>query len=123
MPMWLTTILSATLVIGTVVVARLVQTALRRGGAPSAKARIVLADYDRLVVAYSQSTDGDTVCVLRPPGEDPKAILRAARVVLSEDAYRELARRLSVPGSWLTDSTRRQPSGPGHAHRPGARLA
>ena len=37
---------------------------------------IVVADYDRVVVTCS-TRDG-TVYVLRPPGEDPKAILRAA---------------------------------------------
>jgi len=58
---------------------------------------IVLADYDRLIVTHSKS-DG-TVCVLRPPGEDPKAILRAARLVLPEDPYQELADQLGVPAS------------------------
>ena len=62
------------------------------------KARIVLADYDRLVVTYS--TRDDTVCVLRPPGEDPGAILRAARLVLPEGPYRELAGQLGMPASW-----------------------
>jgi hypothetical protein len=39
----------------------------------------------------------DTVYVLRPPGEDPKAILRVARLVLPEARYGELARRLGMP--------------------------
>jgi hypothetical protein len=40
------------------------------------------------------------VYVLRPPGEDPRAILRAARLVLSEGPYGELAGQLGVPGGW-----------------------
>ena len=59
---------------------------------------IVLADYDRLVVTRNQRDD--TVCVLRPPGADPEAILRAARLVLPEGAYGELADQLGVPASW-----------------------
>jgi len=35
--------------------------------------------------------------VLRPPGEDPRAILRVARLVLPEGQYGELARRLGMP--------------------------
>jgi LysM repeat protein len=62
------------------------------------KARVVLADYDRVVVTHS-ACDG-MVYVLRPPGEDPKAILRAARLVLPEDLYQELARQLGLPVSW-----------------------
>jgi LysM repeat protein len=58
---------------------------------------VILADYDRVVVTCSR--DG-TVCVLRPPGEDPKAILRAARLVLPEAPYGELADQLGVPASW-----------------------
>ena len=68
-------------------------------GLPSAeRAHIVLADYDRLVVTRSQR-DG-TVYVLRPPGEDPKAILRVARLVVPESGYGELARKLGIPASW-----------------------
>jgi hypothetical protein len=62
------------------------------------KARVVLADYDRVVVTHS-ACDG-MVYVLRPPGEDPKAILRAARLVLPEDLYRKLAGQLGLPVSW-----------------------
>jgi LysM repeat protein len=64
----------------------------------SRQARVVLADYGRVVVTHSAS-DG-MVYVLRPPGEDPKAILRAARLVLPEDLYQELARQLGLPASW-----------------------
>jgi LysM repeat protein len=59
---------------------------------------IILADHDRLVVTCSKRDD--TVCVLRPPGEDPEAILRAARLVLPEGPYGELADQLGVPASW-----------------------
>ena len=59
---------------------------------------IVLADYDRLVVTHNKADD--TVCVLRPPGEDPRAILRVARLVLPEDPYEELAEQLGVSASW-----------------------
>ncbi len=55
----------------------------RRPGAE--RAHIVLADYDRLVV--TRNMRDDTVYVLRPPGEDPKAILRVARLVLPEGSY------------------------------------
>jgi len=59
---------------------------------------IVLADYDRVVVTHTAS-DG-MVYVLRPPGEDPKAILRAARLVLPEGPYGELADQLGISASW-----------------------
>jgi LysM repeat protein len=62
------------------------------------KAQIVLADHERLVVTCDRRDD--TVYVLRPPGEDPKAIMRVARLVLPEDPYRELAEHLGVPASW-----------------------
>jgi len=65
-------------------------------GQPGAeRAHIVLADYDRLVV--TRNVRDDTVYVLRPPGEDPKAILRVARLVLPEGSYGELAKRLGMP--------------------------
>jgi LysM repeat protein len=62
------------------------------------EAHIVLADYDRLVVTHNQADD--TVYVLRPPGEDPRKILRVARLVLPEDPYEELAEQLGIPASW-----------------------
>jgi hypothetical protein len=68
----------------------------RRTGAD--KTRIVVADHNRLVVTRSETDD--TVYVLRPPGEDPKAILRVARLVLPEDRYEELAEELGMPASW-----------------------
>jgi len=62
------------------------------------RAHIVLADHDRLVVTRSQHDD--MVCVLRPPGADPKAILRVASLVLPECRYGELAEQLGVPATW-----------------------
>jgi LysM repeat protein len=59
---------------------------------------IVMADHDRLVVACSKHDE--TVVVLRPPGEDPKAVLRAARLVLAEGPYGELADQLGEPAGW-----------------------
>jgi LysM repeat protein len=68
------------------------------GRTPGQTARIMQADYDRLVVTHSKS-DG-TGYVLRPPGADPAAILRVARLVLPEGPYRELAGQLGMPDSW-----------------------
>jgi LysM repeat protein len=68
------------------------------GGPAAAATRVVLADYDRVVVTYRRG-DG-TVYVLRPPGQDPAAILRVARLVLPEGPYRDLAGRLGMPASW-----------------------
>jgi LysM repeat protein len=61
-------------------------------------ARIVMADHDRLVITRSKRDD--TICVLRPPGEDPADILRVARLVLPEGPYGTLAEQLGVPASW-----------------------
>ena len=58
------------------------------------RARIVLADHERLIVTYSRHDD--TVYVLTPPGEDPKAVLSTARLILPEDRYEDLADRLGV---------------------------
>ena len=94
-------------------------------GRPAAEeAGIVLADYDRVVV--TQSLHDGTVYVLRPPGEDPRMILRAARLVLPEDLYRELAKQLGMPASWpivLADYdrvvvTQSQPDGAVYVLRP-----
>ena len=120
MPRWLkTTLLAAGLVVGAAFLAEPVLLVLRRrrrrasaraaavpeqgrepdpGHPAAAEAGIVLADYDRVVV--TRSLHDGTVYVLRPPGEDPRAILRAARLVLPEDLYRELAEQLGMPVSW-----------------------
>jgi hypothetical protein len=121
-PKWLKTMLLAVgLLIGSaflvepvsVVISRRRQQAaagaVRRGAADSCrerdcarlaseKAHIVVANHDRLIV--TRSTRDGTVYVLRRPGEDPKAILRVARLVLPEDPYRELAEHLGMPASW-----------------------
>ena len=68
---------------------------LRPAPAAPGKTSIVLADHDRLVVTCNKTDE--TVYVLRPPGEDPRAILRVARLVLPEGPYWELARQLGVP--------------------------
>jgi hypothetical protein len=57
-----------------------------------------MADYHRVVVTRNQQDD--TACILRPPGHDPRAVLRAARLVLPEAAYTELADQLDTPASW-----------------------
>ena len=70
---------------------------------------ILLADYDRLVVTCS-ARDG-TVCVLRPPGQDPATVLKAARLVLPEEPYEELAEMLDVPASWPLQRSNPGPPG------------
>jgi LysM repeat protein len=62
------------------------------------KAKIILADYEQLIVTYS--VRDHTVYVLTPPGEDPMAVLAAARLVLPEDTYKDLAGHLGVPSAW-----------------------
>jgi putative heme iron utilization protein len=64
-------------------------------------ARVVQADHERLIVTYSISDD--TVYLLTPPGEDPRAVLRAARLVLPEDTYQHLAGHLGAPPGWLRE--------------------
>jgi LysM repeat protein len=61
-------------------------------------ARIVQADHERLIITYSLSDD--TVYLLTPPGEDPRAVLRAARLVVPEETYEDLADHLGVPSGW-----------------------
>jgi hypothetical protein len=110
MPSWLKTMLVALgLLILVALLTEPVLAALRRrqkaalqaAGAATAgpagpdKTSIVLADHDRLVVTCNKADE--TVYVLRPPGEDPRAILRVARLVLPEGPYWELARQLGVP--------------------------
>jgi LysM domain len=73
------------------------------------KAHIVLADHERLVVTRDERDD--TVYVLRPPGEDPMAILRVARLVLPEGPYGELAKQLRVPASWPMEERKELPGG------------
>jgi LysM repeat protein len=102
LPHWLEIVLlAAGLLIGAAFLTEPTLAIARRSRATSptaASARIVLADYDRLVVTHS-GADG-TVYVLRPPGADPEAILLAARLVLAQDRYEELAGHLGVPAHW-----------------------
>jgi LysM repeat protein len=121
MPGWLRImLLAAGLLIGAAFLAELVLAITRRRRQASARnakpettspressevkplitqeAHIVLADFDRLVVTRNKVDD--TIYVLRPPGEDPRTILRVARLVLPEDPYEELAEQLGVPASW-----------------------
>jgi LysM repeat protein len=62
------------------------------------KPAVLVADYHRIVVSYNKHDD--TACVLRPPGEDPRAIMNVARLILPERRYAELAERLSLPATW-----------------------
>ena len=66
--------------------------------AAATMARIVQADHERLIVTYC--VKDDTVYLLTPPGEDPRAVLRAARLILHEDTYQDLADHLGVPAGW-----------------------
>jgi LysM repeat protein len=63
--------------------------------------KIIEASYHRLIVTYS--VHDDTVYLLTPPGENPRSVLRAARLVLPEDTYQELAGHLGVPAGWPTE--------------------
>jgi LysM repeat protein len=63
--------------------------------------RILIADHERLII--TRDKEDDTICVLRPPGEDPAVILRVARLVLPEGSYGTLAERLGVSPSWPMD--------------------
>jgi LysM repeat protein len=117
MPTWLKALLLAVaLLVGLTFLAEALMTTLRRqhgvqdavaghpvpagrrpGAIPPSPERpaIVLADHDRLVVTCDKQAA--RVFVLRPPGEDPRAILRVARLVLPEGPYGELAKELGVP--------------------------
>jgi hypothetical protein len=65
------------------------------------RASIIRADHERLIVTYS--LHDDTIYVLTPPDEDPRAVLRAARLVLPEEKYQELADELGIPDSEPTE--------------------
>ncbi|MCW2936670.1 MAG: hypothetical protein JWM19_7632 [Actinomycetia bacterium] len=105
MPQWLRAmLLAAGIVIGLALLAEPViamgrrRTRDRRRRRAVEKAGIVMADHERLIVTYS--LHDDTVYVLTPPGEDPRAVLRAARLVVPEEKYEELAGQLGVSASW-----------------------
>jgi LysM repeat protein len=59
---------------------------------------ILFADHDQLVI--TRNPHDDTICVLRPPDQDPRAILRVARLVLPERRYGELAEQLGLSTRW-----------------------
>jgi len=59
------------------------------------RASIIRADHERLIVTYS--LHDDTIYILTPPDEDPRTVLRAARLVLPEEKYQELAHELGMP--------------------------
>jgi LysM repeat protein len=63
--------------------------------------RILIADHERLIITRDKRDD--TICVLRPPGEDPADILRVARLVLPEGPYGTLAERLGISPNWPMD--------------------
>jgi hypothetical protein len=59
--------------------------------------RIIEASHERLIVTYS--LQDHTIYLLSPPGEDPRMVLRAARLVVPEPAYQDLAGHLGIaPG-------------------------
>ena len=66
-------------------------------GDAAARARLVFTEHERLIITYS--SQDDTVYVFTPPGEDPGAMLRAARLILPEHRYEELAHHLGVPSA------------------------
>jgi hypothetical protein len=115
LPRWLEIVLvAAGLLIATAFLTEPVLTIARRRRAArlaASEAHIVLADYKRLVVTHSRQ-DG-IVYVLRPPGADPQAILLAARLVLAQDRYEELAGHLGVPAHWPRERGGRGPGAAG----------
>ncbi len=116
MPTWLKALLlAAALLVGLTFLAEALMVTLRRqhaaqdaaagppvapGWQPDAvppspeRPAIILADHDRLVVTCDKQAA--RVFVLRPPGADPRSILRVARLVLPEGPYSELAKQLGV---------------------------
>jgi hypothetical protein len=66
--------------------------------------RIVVADYDRLVVTYSARDR--TAYLLCPPGEAPANVLDAARMVLPDESYQALAWHLGgvTSGDWTWEA-------------------
>jgi hypothetical protein len=76
-----------------------------QSGATAAQAgertRIVVSAHERLVVTYSEKDD--TVYLFCPPGQDPVAVLGAARLVLHDQSYQELAWCLGMASSWQAE--------------------
>jgi hypothetical protein len=61
-------------------------------------ALIIEASHERLIVTYS--LQDHTIYLLSPPGEDPRMVLRAARLVVPEPAYQDLAGHLGIAPGW-----------------------
>ena len=105
MPQWLRALLFAT---GSVIgLALLIEPVITMGRRRMRRRRerravenagIIMTDHDRLIVTYC--LHDDTVYVLTPPGEDPRSVLRAARLVVPEEKYQALAGQLGVSAEW-----------------------
>jgi hypothetical protein len=70
-----------------------------------------MAEHDRLVVTYS--TRDDIAYLFCPPGEDPRTVLAAARLVLPDDVYHELAWHLAVTPAYHRRRDRAEPKSAG----------
>jgi hypothetical protein len=70
------------------------------------RTRIIAAAHERLVVTYSALDNA--VYLLIPPGEDPRTVLRTARLVLHDSIYLELAAHLGVASTDTSGAPRRQ---------------
>ncbi|HEY3878479.1 MAG TPA: hypothetical protein VGM12_07745 [Trebonia sp.] len=57
-----------------------------------------MSDHERLIVTYSELDN--TVYLFCPPGEDPMTVLAAARLVLHDPSYQELAWCLGMAPVW-----------------------
>jgi hypothetical protein len=77
---------------------------------PHRRSRIITVAHERLVVIYSRRDAA--VYLLRPPGQEPRAVLAAARLVLDDKIYQELAAYLGLSPSWPAE---REPAGQGRA--------
>ena len=71
---------------------------------PHRRTRIVTVAHERLVVIYSKR-DG-AVYLFCPPGQQPQAALGAARLVLDDEIYQELAAHLGLSPSWPAERER-----------------
>ena len=135
-PWWLTVLLSAA-VLAAAGIAALAVTATRRrrpatgarrratrdtgqetgsGHLTEERPRIIFATHERLIVTYSRKDD--TAYVLSPPGTDPEEVLKAARLVLPEDVFQELAGTLGVTVLSPAASRGHPSHGPGTRPRP-----
>jgi hypothetical protein len=65
------------------------------------RTRIIVSAHERLIVTYSEQDH--TVYLFCPPGEDPMAVLGAARLVLHDQSYQELAWCLGMAPCWQVE--------------------